>query len=159
MDSVIRVAKPGDVDRIIPLWNEFLESQSDKVPFLRTDKDAEITASSSISRRIGDPDYQFFLAEEENELAGFLSCQIVEPTHLIQETGGYITETIVKDTYQRKGIGTQLFQTAANWMYEKGASFIQLRMAVNNLAVHTFCQKEGFEPIFYQMVYKRRPKK
>ena len=154
MSAYIRVASQSDISRIIPLWNEFMVSHLDTVPCLRTDKDRERPAIESISRRIKQAHHRFFLAETKEGLAGFLSCHIMDPTHLIQEPGGYITETVVKDSLQRNGIGTQLFETACDWMFEKGARSIWLKATITNEAVNTFCEKAGFKPVFQHMVYQ-----
>ena len=154
MSAYIRVASHSDIGRIIPLWNEFMDSHLDEVPYLWTNKDRDLSAIDSIGRRISAPDHQFFLYEDKEELTAFLSCQIVPPNHLIQETGGYITETVVKDSLQRNGIGTRLFEVACDWMFQKGATSIWLKATINNEAVNTFCQKAGFRPVFQHMVYQ-----
>ena len=91
----------------------------------------------------------------DNELAGFISCHVIAPNHIVPETVGYITETVVKESFKRKGIGTRLFLTAKEWMYGRGADIIEGRVAIKNQEAADFWYKMGFTTTFHQLSYRR----
>ena len=155
MSSNIRVASQSDISRIIPLWNEFMLNHLEITPYLLAAETSQTAVQKDIGKRIADPDSQFFLSEFDNELAGFISCRVIEPNHIVHEKVGYITETIVKEPFKRIGIGTLLFLTAKEWMYGRGADIIEGRVAIKNKEAADFWYKMGFAPTFHQLSYRR----
>ncbi|MEM8898021.1 MAG: hypothetical protein AAGC85_07945, partial [Bacteroidota bacterium] len=58
-------------------------------PYLLSDEKNQISVKNNIEKRILGPDSQFFLSEFDNELAGFISCRVIEPNHIVHEKVGY----------------------------------------------------------------------
>jgi ribosomal protein S18 acetylase RimI-like enzyme len=57
-----------------------------------------------------------WVADKDGRVAGFVSAMVVDPRRLI----GEITMLAVDPVSQRRGIGTQLTEVAAEWLRESG---------------------------------------
>ena len=78
-----------------------------------------------------------FVAEEEKQIIGVI---------LVGNDGrrGYIYHTAVKPSYQRKGIGTQLVNTALEALKNIGIIKVALVVFDRNEDGNTFWEKKGF---------------
>jgi ribosomal protein S18 acetylase RimI-like enzyme len=100
-------------------------------------------------------DHVFLVAETDDFRAimgmatGHVGDREDEPA-LVIDKEGFIDELCVIEEFREKGVGTQLLDELIKRLYEKGAPFIGLGVAVQNPAV-AFYQKQGFQIKSYWM--------
>jgi ribosomal protein S18 acetylase RimI-like enzyme len=57
----------------------------------------------------------------------------------------------VTKNYRNNGIGTQMFESAVQWMKKKDVKRIELRVASTNELSRAFWKKQGFEVFLLRM--------
>lgn len=57
---------------------------------------------------------------------------------------GYIHRLAIKDGYQGQGIGEQMIDWANNQLKQNNRQFLRLDCAINNKALCTYYEKQGF---------------
>jgi len=73
--------------------------------------------------------------------------------------GLYVMLFGVRESNQRHGIGTQLLQTIVQWARQRGFSYIQLHVNIENQKAMGLYEKVGFQKMQYvQNFYKNIPK-
>lgn len=88
----------------------------------------------------------FFVAKKGDEVIGYIGGWIIDTTC-------DMINFVVKEEYQRMGIGTKLYLTLENKTKELGANEILLEVRINNIKAQNFYQKQGFKQIFVRTKY------
>ena len=88
----------------------------------------------------------FFVAKKDDEVIGYIGGWIIDTTC-------DMINFVVKEEYQRMGIGTKLYLTLENKTKELGANEILLEVRINNLKAQNFYEKQGFKQIFVRTKY------
>ena len=88
----------------------------------------------------------FFVAKNGDEVIGYIGGWIIDTTC-------DMINFVVKEEYQRMGIGTKLFNTLENKTKELNAKEILLEVRVNNVKAQKFYEKHGFKQIFVRTKY------
>ena len=99
---------------------------------------------STLRKMIASPEWVFMLAEEGRKKAGLLILLILPSLY---HGGNYaaITELIVSEGYQKKGIGKLLVEEAKRLARNMGCAEIDVSVEVQNEKAIGFYQKLGFE--------------
>ena len=106
---------------------------------------SDVTADevrSSIEKMSGSDDYFTIVAEENDEICGYIS--VVREISL--ETGEYyrVIGLAVKSSYQGHGLGTALLTLAESNAKAKGARLITLSSQFKRTKAHEFYEKLGY---------------
>ena len=88
----------------------------------------------------------FFVAKNDDEVIGYIGGWIIDTTC-------DMINFVVKEEYQRMGIGTKLYLTLENKTKELGANEILLEVRINNIKAQNFYEKHGFKQIFVRTKY------
>ena len=88
----------------------------------------------------------FFVAKNDGEVIGYIGGWIIDTTC-------DMINFVVKEEYQRMGIGTKLYLTLENKTKELGANEILLEVRINNIKAQKFYEKHGFKQIFVRTKY------
>lgn len=88
----------------------------------------------------------FFVSKKDNEVIGYIGGWIIDTTC-------DMINFVVKEEYQRMGIGTKLYLTLENKTKELGANEILLEVRINNIKAQNFYEKQGFKQIFVRTKY------
>lgn len=88
----------------------------------------------------------FFVAKNDDEVIGYIGGWIIDTTC-------DMINFVVKEEYQRMGIGTKLYLTLENKTKELGANEILLEVRINNVKAQNFYEKHGFKQIFVRTKY------
>ncbi|MCK5238281.1 MAG: GNAT family N-acetyltransferase [Candidatus Thorarchaeota archaeon] len=85
-------------------------------------------------------------------VVGYISAVVRErgPIHEIR-TIGFIEGLFVKPDVRGKGIGSQLWNKALDWLKEKNIGIIHLSVATENPLAFEFWRNKGFSQFMYQM--------
>lgn len=88
----------------------------------------------------------FFVAKRQREVIGYIGGWIIDTTC-------DMINFVVKEEYQRMGIGSKLFQTLEDKTKELNAKEILLEVRITNIKAQKFYEKHGFEKIFVRTKY------
>jgi len=98
--------------------------------------------------------YYIVVAEEKEELIGYLLGYELDTGGVYAEKVAYIDNMIVKQPHRNKGIGSAMLQEFKNWCYQREIAQIGLRTCVNNVASVQFLRKNGFTDFKVEMLGK-----
>ncbi|MEK7641312.1 MAG: GNAT family N-acetyltransferase [Patescibacteria group bacterium] len=104
---------------------------------------------------LDDPETQVFLAEEVNNIVGYLRVGVEDaPEYFAEKRIGMIYDSFVEERYRRQGIAGQLFEAASVWLKKKKVSFVELNVDFRNESAIALWRKLGFQEVKLRM---RRP--
>jgi len=99
--------------------------------------------SRYLKKSMKSPNNRIIVAEEQNEIIGFLSGEITEcflPVSLVKKIG-YISGCYVKENFRNMGISKKMLKTLENYFKEKEVKFLYFLYCL-----HTFL---GFGNLLY----------
>ena len=99
---------------------------------------------STLRKMLASPEWTFLLAEQKKKKAGLLILLIL-PSLYYGGNFAAITELIVKDEFQGKGVGMLLVEEAKRIARTQGCAEIDVSVEVQNEKAIGFYQKLGFE--------------
>ena len=147
-------AKLEDIPGLIKLHGygeELLEANRSQFltdPMIITDEQLK----GDFMEWLEDPDIGFFVARENEKLAGFVLAMIMEePDDLINIPYVSINELAVDKEFRGSGIGTALMKKIEDWALENDINIVQLNVWEFNKKAKTLYEKLGFKTIQCQM--------
>ncbi|UJF36011.1 GNAT family N-acetyltransferase [Paenibacillus hexagrammi] len=126
----IRMAAAEDYDAVNAIIREGQEEHAEALPnlFARLDR----VVAMGWYRSFSDKENKVILiAEVSGIVAGVAMLEMKQsPPYaaLVPRTYAYMNELAVARNYQRRGIGTALYQASLKWAREKGASSLELNV-------------------------------
>lgn len=138
MTMMIRRAGKFDIEVMIPMIEELFSIETDFI----IDAEAQ-RAGLSLLLSDSDRSVIFVAADENGNLTGMVTAQLVVSTAV----GGYgalVEDMVVREKYQRSGIGSALLNTVQQWAVAKGARRIQLLADRRNRSALMFYARQGF---------------
>lgn len=150
---MITAADPDDIDEVYALWRELLDYHQPHHPIFKYKPNSEQAQKKELLARLKDKDTRVFGFVQEDEWQGMIIANMKQaaPGYKFSHKG-YIAETVVKAKYRGSGIGNELFETAKNWLIDKGADHIELQVSVKNKDALRFWEGQGFTPSTQHMV-------
>jgi PhnO protein len=99
---------------------------------------------STLRKMIASPEWTFLIAEDDGKKVGLLVL-LVLPSLYWGGNYGAITELIVTESYQGKGIGKMLVEEAKRIARSQGCEQLDVSVEVQNESAIGFYEKLGFE--------------
>lgn len=106
----------------------------------------ETIGSEMLGNELHNKYAHFYVAKNEKEVIGYIGGWIIDSTC-------DMINFVVKEEYQRIGVGTKLYQTLENKTQELGGTEILLEVRISNIKAQSFYQKHGFKQIFVRPKY------
>ena len=130
---LIRMATERDIETLIPLYRAFHEFHVAGMPErLRVPEHYDIPLfQTTISDFIQRPDVALFVAEQEEDLIGFVEVHIRETpldNAVVHYRYGHVQSLMVAAQYRNAGLGSTLFRAAKEWAISQ--SIFQLRLDI-----------------------------
>ena len=108
---------------------------------------------TNVRRLIGDSTNLLLVAEQNNELAGFVHANSHEPVYAPKMKS--VTALVVREEFRKQGLGHSLVGAVENWAIESGASGVRLNSGdTMNDALH-FYKSMGYEYIRTQYNFRK----
>lgn len=116
------------------------------------DKTRSLFEKHFLKKRIGDPDYIFLVAWENDKPLGIISGWKENVSHAYKnEYVGYICQLIVDPQYRTKNIGKELVDQIIFEFKKIGIKELKTEVLCNNVKGIEFWKKLGFEDLYRQM--------
>ncbi len=141
----IRNAYDGDLEQIKGIFQEFVAFHTalDHV-FAKIDGH-ETMFAEYVKSLIEREDATVFVADDNGDIAGYIIGIIQnKPPVYLKPVYGFIDSTAVKESYQRQGTGTMMFQAIRDWFSDQGIEHVELYAALMNPKSTSFWRKMGF---------------
>lgn len=145
-EFLIRTYKPQDLYPVVSLWNQTLKRD----PISITDFQIKVLNDENFT------DEGAFVAEADGKVVGFL-LSIYRKVPLtgvgLQEDSSWITMFFVDQAYQKKGICSELFNRAEDYLKEKGKKAVTISTYVPNYFIPGV-DVDSY-PLAYELLLKR----
>jgi ribosomal protein S18 acetylase RimI-like enzyme len=149
---VIRPATLDDLDSLVEMWWESSHYHEELEPRFQYASDAVNATREFISKQLQSDDNCHWVTQIDEDIVGYVEAMVIErpPIHAKRRIG-YIGSIFVKTESRRKGIGTQLWETAYGWLIEKGVTIINLMVATQNPEALEFWKRLNFREIMVRL--------
>ncbi len=150
---MIRQAEEKDIYALSKLHKKFIQEHAqlyDSV-FYALSSDATEQWTQWVKKMLQNKSIGFFIAEEQNEIVGYVSGWIEErpPIYSLNKTG-YLSNLFIIPQERKKGIGSNLHKALLGWFKTKKIKYIEL--SVNAQAAPAYAAWSAFG---YKEVAKR----
>jgi GNAT superfamily N-acetyltransferase len=138
MEFEVRAARPGEEERLIPLY-EWLFAPPGSRPGAWDERRAAVALRQAIESH----DSVVLVAEAEGgELVGI--CTGYQDLHSVRfGYRAWVEDLAVHPERRSEGIGKRLLDAAKAWARERGATHLELDSAETRTEAHRFYEREG----------------
>ncbi len=152
---IIRPLEIGDKEQMLRLMKEFWIDHnrgrviSDGLMKYEELKNASETMESEFQEYLN---WIGFVAEDDNQLIGFIFGRIKEKAHKVIDKEGYVEEFFVTERMRGNGIGTKLFDKIIEEFKSKGCKSLGTDAYASNTKALEYYKKLGFNERIVQLV-------
>ena len=158
METGIRDWQRKDFERIGSLWLRAYEQVA--LPDAPLKRGADRALKEWLGDRFSDPQAVGYVAEREDDFAGFLLGRIGEfesdPPILKRRRVGLIDVVYVVESHRRSGVATRLVRYVIERMEIRGATAVETTFEVFNEPAASLWSRLGFRP-WVQRAYRPIP--
>lgn len=146
----IRAANEDDYPALCELFAELDALHSEALPGVFQRPQEPARTKEFISSQVASEGAALFVAEAqgtENTVVGFVQVEIREaPARPMFVPGrfGWIDDLVVRQGWQKRGVGRALLERAHDWLQKKGVDEVRLAVWEFNDAAHAFYGKLGY---------------
>ncbi len=142
----IRVASPGDVDRLVDLWQELATTHERLDPRFKLVGNARAIWREHILSVMGNQECRVLVGVEDGVVVGYINGSVRSGAPIfLNRIYGNIDDLYVAESCRRLGIGTQLVESLLGWFGSKGITTYQTSYSVRNPEAEAFWQSMGFK--------------
>ncbi len=146
MSVVIREAKKEELDIIVELWYDLATMHQDMMDGYDLSEDAKEQWKDFVEDGLKREGMCTFVAEDEDELIGFLNVVIRERLEIFEDTEiGMILDVFIKEKRRGEGIGSLLTERAEDWIKSKGVEVAVITVSPKNEKGVDFWGERGYE--------------
>lgn len=140
----IREATDSDLPGILELY---------KQPDMDNGNILSVEQAQSIFSKIKSyPNYKIYVAEIDNEIVGTFALAIMDNLAHMGKPSGLIEDVVVKENWQRKGIGKQMMNFAMECCRTYGCYKVALSSNLKRENAHRFYESLGFKKHGYSFL-------
>ncbi len=142
----VRKAKSDDLDQITEMWYELATMHEDIVLGYDLSENAKETWKEFVENGLKRRNMCTFVAEEDEELLGFLNVVIRERLGIFEDTEiGMVLDVFIKSGRRGEGIGSTLLNKAERWIKSKGVDAAVITVSPFNEEAVEFWENRGYE--------------
>lgn len=156
MEISLGLANIDDFTDINLIVKEGHDEHSEALPHVFTKVD-QVMPESYFRELLEDPNTDILVAKIDNEVVGYAVMELnVSPLFqsMAQRTFAYMNDFGVKNSCQRKGIGSKLFEACVEWSKNEGASSLDLNVWEFNKKAITFYKSYAMEALSRKMTLR-----
>ncbi|MEE3332017.1 MAG: GNAT family N-acetyltransferase [Myxococcota bacterium] len=154
MAGRVREATPRDLDSVGELWSAITEHHAGIDAFFtqRSGLEAEREVRELIRRLHRERDAAIFVVDapdaspaNEASILGICIVRIDRAPPILEETErGEITDLFVRSEARRRGVASELADSALSWLRAAGVDRVEIQVAVGNAEGQAFWRALGF---------------
>lgn len=144
----IRPATLEDYDAVKTLFEYVDQVHAEALPDLFQQSEEPARSQEWFAQMSESPDACLFVAEHQGLLVGMVLCTLrSSPTFplFVPRRYGHINELIVRESFQRQGIGQRLIQRIHEWVHSLGIMELELDVYEFNTRAHRFYEHLGYQ--------------
>ena len=156
MGILLRDFKPGDFESINILMNQVHKLHLENRPDVYVEIDSPLS-ENDFNNIVQDQNSIAILAEDNDEILGFCIVTIRQPSKnpvLVPRKIAYMEDLCVRQDYQKKGLGKQLYTEVLNRSKSFGVDSLELMVWSFNEGAIEFYKNMGMAPKSYIMEFK-----
>ncbi len=141
----IREARRQDTATIVALWQEMMDHHRTMDPRFQFAQNAAREFEYHVLSILRSREAQIFVAEAEGKVIGYTLGEMHarKPLYPVGKYG-FISDISVRAAFRRHGVGRALVQRLMEWFRRKGATTVELFVAVHNPGSTAFWHAMGF---------------
>jgi ribosomal protein S18 acetylase RimI-like enzyme len=158
-DLIIRRAEERDLPALGQLGALMvrIHHSYDSARFMLPGDDVAEGYAWFLGTELGQEDVLLLVAELAGQVVGYVYAAL-EPHSWkeLREPAGFIHDLVVEESARRRGIATQLLESAAAWLENHGAPRVMLWTAQKNESAKRLFESLGFRRTMIEMTRERR---
>lgn len=141
----VRSARRDDVAAVTTLWRTLVAHHERLDAAYHTRPGADREFAAVLRDMISDSDSAVFVWYDAALLVGFSTAHLVSAApELVERRRGEILELVVRPDARRRGVARALVEAACDWIRERGAGRIQIRVHTRNAEGQAFWRALGW---------------
>lgn len=156
MRAIIRPVSIGEIEEILPLWQEAMSHHARIIPFFQPAVDGAAAWRRHTAVAMAKGEGALFAAWSDGEAVAFI-CGLIHSHAPVFAPGriGYISDLYVRADCRRHGLGRLLFLTLRDWFMIQGADALDLQAYLANAEAKAFWEAMGFTGYAVRMRYEK----
>jgi ribosomal protein S18 acetylase RimI-like enzyme len=151
MSFKIRKITEKDLKQVVSLADQGLEYHRKLAPNQLMPMD-KIRKYEHFKQFIRNEAYLIIVAEQDNNIIGYLVSEFVDTPWFQKKFGCEIREIVIDESYQSKGIGTELINVLKVECYSRKVENIRVDVLVANSRAINFYHNFGFYDVNCKMI-------
>jgi ribosomal protein S18 acetylase RimI-like enzyme len=150
----IRKAEPGDFSQLLALFEQGDQLHRESLPEIFRKPEGKPREKDYFEDLLQQPEVGFFIAQEENQIVGFVHAVIkASPALAIFVTRRFVVvdAIVVRTDFQGMGIGRKLMETVHEWAIDRGVETVELNVYEFNKDAVSFYRRLGYETLSRKM--------
>ena len=154
MRIIVRKATAGDYNRLCELFDELDALHRDNLPHVFQNPDGAAREQGYYLELIADENAALLVTEADGKLVGFVHVIVRDAPALpifVPRRYAIVDGIVVKNNFQKHGIGRGLMDEAQVWAIAKGATSIELNVYEFNETAISFYERLGYRTLSRKM--------
>ncbi len=152
--TLVRNARQEDLDALVELWVELTDFHRQLDSYYTARADANQKMAEYFAKQIDSDRAVVLVAEVDHAIAGYLMADIAHPPPVFEGPDYVmITDTCVRASVRRRGVGAKLVTTLMSVARERRIERVDVGYAACNALSTAFWTKMGFEPFSIRARY------
>lgn len=149
----VRDATKDDLDDVANLWEELARHHAGLSDDFALAWDSKRRWSKYLREKFAEISTKLIVAEEEDEIVGFMLCMLSPNVPIYKERKlGIISDAYVHEERRKKGVANKMFDVALKWFKKNKVKTVELHVATINPEAQAVWKSLGFTPF---MIYER----
>ena len=141
---LIRPALEEDLPQVLEIYQGLTEDPDDKISLTEAERKLEKLKTY--------PDYNLYVAENENRILGTFALLIMDNLAHRGEPSSIVEDVVIRKDWQGRGIGKKMMKYAMDLSRQKGCYKMVLSSHIRREQAHRFYESLGFKKHGYSFV-------
>jgi ribosomal protein S18 acetylase RimI-like enzyme len=141
-------AQERHIPQMLEVWKEFMDFHGQHHPYYARAPDGHDRFADWVRELVKNEDSLVLVALDGDRVVGHLVARVEQrPAVFLHGRYGFVCDTAVASSHQRRGVGSRMDQAVALWFAERGVDHVELLAATGNEHAQGFWRKRGYVPM------------
>jgi ribosomal protein S18 acetylase RimI-like enzyme len=149
-ETVIRPYRPADYPGVLRGMHDLQDYERALHPSRRPAAEVAEPYLKRLLRRVEERSGAIFVAEDNDEVIGFIACYIKDTESLIETTSfsryGYVSDLDIAKEWRGRGLAQRLLAAAERHLAQHGVTRLRIGMLAANTGAQRAYARYGFAP-------------